>query len=40
MIEIKQLRFVSAQSLVAQPHRNVPVQFPTATNLSKQEVCS
>jgi hypothetical protein len=40
MIEINQLRLTSAQSRIAQPYRYAPVQFPTASNWSKQEVCS
>jgi len=39
MIEINQLRWMSAQSRVAQPHRYAPVQIPTATSCSKGEVC-
>ena len=38
MIEIKHLRFGSAQSRLAQHHRNAPVQIPTATNWSKEVV--
>jgi hypothetical protein len=40
MIGIRHLRLATARPRVAQPDRYVPVQFPTATNLSKQEVCS
>ena len=40
MICINRLRLAPAQPRVAQAHRYVPVQFPTATNWSKQEVCS
>ena len=40
MIGLNQFHWMPAQPRVAQPHRYVSVQFPTATNWSEQEVCS